>query len=343
MKIASSQIENYIKKIAQEKIVGCVLFGFDMSLIKYRFDAIAKQIAPDLSDPFLVTNISRERLADDHALLSDEFFSLSMLGGRKLILIRDVDNNTAEALKLLMREKHVSGDSENFILINGGDLDKNSAIRKLAESSAEIAAIACYEDGEFVIKKFIAEELRKKKINFDETVANALFARLGTNRQMILMELEKIDLFLADNRNLTAEIVANLSGARSEIAVNDFIANFTTQKFDTALIQVRRLLDDGMEPIALLRFLGNYFQKLYQAKQELDCGDLNFEEVVKKQRLFFKVEDEFRKALRSVSPDFIVKSLREIEAMEVAAKSGKLPPKILLVNLVLENCRRATK
>jgi DNA polymerase III delta subunit len=112
---------------------------------------------------------------------------------------------------------------------------------------------------------------------------NALFARIGTNRQMALAEIEKIDLFLGESRNLTSEIVASLTGSRGEIAVNEFIANFTAQKFEAALMQIKRLVDDGMEPIALLRFLGNHLQKLYQAKLELDSGEFDFEEIVKKQ------------------------------------------------------------
>lgn len=84
MKIPPFQIENYIQKIAAEKIAGCLLFGPEAALVNYRFNLIAKKIAPDLSDPFLVTNISKEKLVEDKAILGDEFFSYSMLGGRKI-------------------------------------------------------------------------------------------------------------------------------------------------------------------------------------------------------------------------------------------------------------------
>lgn len=323
MKIPPAQIESYIKKIADEKIMGCVVFGPDVSLVKYRFDLIAKQIVNDISDPFLVANLSKERISEDQALLSDEFFSMSMLGGRRLILVRDSDAKTAEAVKLLMREKHVSGDSENFILIQGGDLDKSSALRKIAETSSEFAAIACYEENEFSAKKFIEETLRSKHINFDSNVADAILARIGANRQAVLNEVEKIDLYLGDNRVLNSEIVAQLIGVQSEAAIQEFVSSFASQNIKKAIVQSRRLLTDGVEPVMLLRFLGNYLQKLYLAKQQLAMGEGNLESVVKAQRLFFKVEAEFRKHLQNTSLEFLQKALVNVEKAEVDIKSGK--------------------
>jgi hypothetical protein len=105
MKIANSQIDLYIQRIAQEKVAGCLVYGPESSVVSYRFDLIAKKISPDLSDPFLVSNLSKERLAEDKGILADEFFSFSMLGGRKLILVKDCDIAAAAALKILFEDR----------------------------------------------------------------------------------------------------------------------------------------------------------------------------------------------------------------------------------------------
>ena len=334
MKISNYQIEPYIHRIAQEKIAGCLLFGPEAALVNYRFNLIAKKITPNLSDPFLVANISKEKLVEDKAILADEFFSYSMLGGRKLILIRDADVQAGAALKMLFADQDFAKKSDNFILIQGGDLDKSSALRKLCEENSGFAAIACYEDDERVIKKFIADELLRHKVKFNLDATSILYEKFGKNRQIILAELEKILVFLGEEKNLTAELVEKLTASEAEISANEFVDNFAAQKFDLSLLAAEKLFRDGFEAITLLRFLSNYLQKLYQARAEIDSSGISFDEAVKNQRLFFKAEAGFRLALKNFSKDFLIKNLSELQHLEIKMKSGIVPPKILLTAFV---------
>lgn len=334
MKIPNPQIDTFIQKVAQEKISGCLVYGPEISVVDYRFNLIAKKIAPDLSDPFLVTNISKERLSEDKAILSDEFFSLSMLGGRKLILVKGADIAAGSALKILFEEKDFAKKSDNFILINGGDLDKSSPLRKLAEDNPHFAAIACYEDDERTIKNFISSQLSARQIKSSSAVAEYLLDKLGKNRQIILSELDKIEIFLGDSKNLTTEIVNKLTESESEISVNEFITNFASQQFDLALIQSEKLLRDGFEAITLIRFLSNYFQKIYHCKIDLGLENADFEQIVKSQRLFFKIEMEFRKHLKSLSLKFLIKILQDLSDFELKIKTGAMPQKLAIAALV---------
>jgi len=334
MKISNYQIEPYIQRIAQEKIAGCLLFGPEAALVNYRFNLIAKKIAPNLSDPFLVANISKEKLVEDKAILADEFFSYSMLGGRKLILIRDADAQAGAALKMLFSDQDFAKKSDNFILIQGGDLDKSSALRKLCEENPRFAAIACYEDDERVIKKFIADELLRHKVKFNLDVTLILFEKFGKNRQIILAELEKILVFLGEEKNLTVELVKKLSASEAEISANEFVENFAAQRFDLAILIAEKLFRDGFEAITLVRFLSNFLQKLYQARMEIDSAGISFDEAVKNQRLFFKAEAEFRLALKNLSKIFLIENLYELQQLEIKMKNGNLPPKLLLTAFV---------
>ena len=334
MKISNYQIEPYIQRIAQEKIAGCLLFGPEAALVNYRFNLIAKKIAPNLSDPFLVANISKEKLVEDKAILADEFFSYSMLGGRKLILIRDCDAQAGAALKMLFSDQDFAKKSDNFILIQGGDLDKSSPLRKICEENSHFAAIACYEDDERVIKKFIADELLRHKVKFNLDVTLIFFEKFGKNRQIILAELEKILVFLGEEKNLTVELVKKLSASEAEISANEFVENFAAQRFDLALLIAEKLFRDGFEAITLVRFLSNFLQKLYQARMEIDSAGIGFDEAVKNQRLFFKAEAEFRLALKNLSKVFLIKNLSELQQLEIKMKNSALPPKLLLTAFV---------
>lgn len=330
MKIASAQIDNFIQKIAAEKICGCLVFGPESSLAAARSDVIAKQIVPDLSDPFLVAHLSKERLSNDKAALADEFFSLSMLGGRKLIIVKDCDVAVGAALKLIVEDKDFAKKTDNFLLIQAGDLDKSSALRKICEDSASFAALACYEDDERSIKKFIQEELVKKQLQFDAQIIEIFLEKFGKNRQLILAEIEKILVFLGEKKTLSAEDFQTLTASESEISINEFAMSFAAKNFEVAFTQLEKLFRSNVDAIMLLRFLSNYLQKLYQARIDMDCGRVDFEEAVKNQRLFFKAEAEFRKILNNSSLNFLIKILQEVEKLEVKIKKGQMPPKIVL-------------
>lgn len=332
MKIANAQIDSYIQKIAQEKIAGCLIYGPETSVVDYRFDLVAKKISPDLSDPFLVTNLSKERLTEDKGTLADEFFSVSMLGGRKLILVKSADIAAGAALKILFEESDFAKKSDNFILISGGDLDKSSALRKAAEDSPYFSAIACYEDDERTIKNFIAGQLAAQQVKSSAQTLEMLLEKFGKNRQIILSELEKIMIFLGDSKELTAEMVSKITASEAESTSNEFVINFAAQKFDVALIQAEKLFKDGFEAITLIRFLSNYLQKLYHCKVEIDSQHSDFETAVKSQRLFFKTEVEFRKHLRISSLKFLTKTLQDLAALEIKIKSGELPGKLAFLD-----------
>lgn len=334
MKISPSQIESYINRIAREKIAGCLLFGPEAALVNYRFNVIAKKIAPNLADPFLVTNISKEKLSEDKAALGDEFFSYSMLGGRKLILIRDSDTAAGAALKLLLADSDFAKKSENFILIQAGDLDKSSALRKICEDNLHFAAIACYEDNDYAIKKFIADELAKNKVKFTGDVVNFLFEKFGKNRQIILSELEKILVFLGEEKNLDIQSIEKLTASEAEISANEFVDNFILQKFPEALLSAEKLFREGFEVVTLVRFLANYFQKLYSARMEIDFAGVGFDEAIQKQKLFFKAETNFRVALKDLSHEFLVRILADLQLLEIKVKNSSIPPRLVFTGFV---------
>lgn len=338
MKIPNSQINSYIQKISSEPIIGCLVYGPDASVVKYRFDFIAKKICSDLSDPFLVTEISKERLCEDKSILGDEFFSNSMMGGRKLIIIKNLDSTAISALKNLLEDKNINNNEDNnFILIQAKELDNKSALRKLAETNPNLASIPCYEDNDQTSRKFIENELAKNQIKFNQQTLNFLLEKLPKNRQIISLEINKIVTFLGEEKQLTTSIAENTIIQQTDSTTDNFIMNFTAKKFDIAFLQLEKLFQNKVEPIMLIRFLSNYLQKIYHAKIALETKMLDFESAVKSQKLFFKTEIEFRKHLKSLTLPMITKILLDLENLEIKIKSGFASPRTLLLNYTKYN------
>lgn len=340
MKIAPYQIEQYIQTIASAKIAGALIFGPEESVISHNIQTIAKKITPDLADPFLVTNLSKDRFSQDSSCLADEFYSFSMLGGRKLIMVKDPDATATAALKALLADKDSVAKSENFILIQAGDLDKGSALRKLAEEYNSFAAIACYEDDERVIKKFIENELRKNEVEPQPDCIQHLFDKLGKNRQIIANEIRKISIYL-DGADIEPDLIDRAIDAQATISTNEFINNFLAKNYAIADEQAKYLLKNGFDAITLIRFLSNYLQKLHQAKTATDVAGIDFETAIKNQKLFFKVEAEFRKHLKQTTLEQLKSWLQSLQNLEAKIKTtSTIAPKLLFAIFLQDSLKK---
>ena len=340
MKIAPYQIDQYIQNIASAKIAGALIFGPEESVISHHIKTIAKKITPDLGDPFLVTHLSKERFAQDSSCLADEFYSLSMLGGRKLIMIKDPDATATAALKSLLADREAIAKSENFILIQAADLDKSSALRKAAEEYNNFAAIACYEDDERAIKKFIEGELQKNEIAPQPECIQHLFDKLGKNRQIIANEIKKIATYL-DGDDIETKLIDRAIDDQATISTNEFINNLIVKNYAIADKQAQYLLKNGFDAITLIRFLSNYLQKLYNAKVATDVAGVDFESAIKSQKLFFKVEAEFRKHLKYTTLNHLKTWLQALQDLEIKIKTtSTIDPKLLFVIFLQENLKK---
>ena len=321
MKIANNEIDRYIKNIANEKIAGAVVFGKDISVIKSRFNAISRKIVTDMSDQFLVCDLSKERLSKDKACLADEFYAYSMFGGRKLIMIKDADAAASAALKELLKDREAVKKSDNFILVQAGDLDAGNALRKLAQVNDLLAALPCYEDTDAITKKLIEQQLKRHGLGYGYDLVTKLFGLLGKNRQIIANEIEKLATYLG-GEDLTGEAIDRVIKSQSETAFEEFTNSFAAKNFKKSVEDIDNLLRNGFEPVMAVRFLSNYVQKLYYAKMMIENKGCPFDEAVKLQRLFFKAEASFKKQLRGVDLATVANWLLEIQKLEIALKSG---------------------
>ena len=64
MKFSASQADRFVRA-PDPNIRAVLVYGPDAGLVRERAEAIARAVAPELSDPFRVTNLSARQLVDD--------------------------------------------------------------------------------------------------------------------------------------------------------------------------------------------------------------------------------------------------------------------------------------
>lgn len=335
MKISSYQQENYINNINNQQVIGCLLFGPEKSLIDFFARKIAGKIVQDINDQFLVANINEEVVNNNSAIINDEFYSFSMLGGRKLIIIDGSNSEISNSIKSILSDEKINCQDSNFILIKAGDLSNTNSLRKICEASKIFAAIGCYEETDFTAKKFIADQLKNKKINFSQDIIEVIFEKTGRARDVINLEIEKIDLYLAEKRNIDIDLLQEIIANQSQISVNIFINNFVEKNYGAALNVARKLFENDFNAITLIRYLLNYLQKLYDAKIDIEQNKINIDEAIKRQGIFFKLINDFKKHLNQKNLQEINRQIYLLQNSEILIKKGSQNQELIFCNFLL--------
>ena len=141
-------IERFLGK-PDPAIRAVLIYGRDLGVVRDRGHQLAGKIVPNPDDPFDVALLTEQDLSDDGGRLEGELAAQSLMGGRRLVRLRlagekpSADKAAAEAL-----ERHAKGElnPDAFLLIEAGNLGRESALRKAAEKANAAAAIPCYED-----------------------------------------------------------------------------------------------------------------------------------------------------------------------------------------------------
>ena len=331
MKITTNQVDSYLNKIENEKIVGCLLYGPKESLARYRFEFIAKKIVQDLSDPFLVTQLTTSRIKEDPALIADEFYSISMMGGRKLIMIKDCDAAVIAGLKILFEDGQYGRKSNNFILLLAGDLDKSSSLRKIIEDTQFMMALPCYEDNALALKKYLQDIITQNGLVIETKVVDLLIKNFAFDRNLLKNEMDKIICYLGDSKKLEEEDFKKICSITDEDNLQDFAIQFANKNYEWCLNSAATAFKKSNESIMLVRYLIIYFTKLYNGKVALEKG-VEIDEIIRSQQVFFKIQADYKNQLRNLSQKFVVKSLQSFENLEVNLKKGNIPQTLVFLN-----------
>ena len=143
MKVAGKDIERFVANQGG-KYRAVLVYGPDAGLVRERSDALMRTAVPDLADPFLVSELSADRVAKDPALLADEAAAIALTGGRRAVRVSECGDAVADAVGSML--KGPPGDT--LVVLQAGDLAPRSALRRLIEAADNAAALPCYADDE---------------------------------------------------------------------------------------------------------------------------------------------------------------------------------------------------
>ena len=139
--ISNREIESYLAKPNPAHAI-ILLFGADVGLVRERADALIAAAVDDVNDPFSLVRLEGDDLASEPSRLVDEAMTVPLFGGRRAIRVRAGGRNFASGVDVLLKEPP----KDCRIVIEAGELRRDSPLRVMCEKAKTAAAIACYAD-----------------------------------------------------------------------------------------------------------------------------------------------------------------------------------------------------
>ena len=337
MKVQPWQIDAFLRA-PDPKTRAVLIYGSDAGLVSERADALARSVVEDLSDPFLVAEISPAALREVPTLIADEAASISLTGGRRVVRVRNAVDATVGPLKLVLDDSPGDG----LVIVQAGALSTRAALRKLFESAANAVAIACFADDAQTLDRLIHDTLAIRGISASHDAAAYLGANLGADRGLSRSELEKLALYVGEGGTVSLEDAMASVGNSSAVSLDNLVMAAASGDGFAADKALSRSYQEGVKPVTVLRALGRHLTKLHLTRAKMEAG-VTVDAAMKAIRppLFFKLAPAFRDQLRKWNArKLIVASGLVLEAERHCKQTGA-PAQALCGRTILQISRLA--
>lgn len=331
MKLTSRDIGAFLSQPHRYRAI--LLYGSDEGLIRERRKAVLQKTG-DPTDPFGVLELSAEQIEKEPQKLHEALASYSLMGGAPVVWVRGV-NAKVSAIIL----EALAGEKGNFLVVSAGELESRQSLRKTFEDRPDLAALACYADEGDTLDKVIRGFFNKHAIQCSPEVLSYLKQHLGNDRAITLSELEKIALYLGDDKELTAEMAQALVNENGLLALEDLTYALTDGNMREIHHHCERLLLEEMHPVAMLRGMIRMVERLLLAKSYMAQGkNADGAMMALRPPVFFKEKDRMKRSLARRSVAELESLLTRLVMAERSCKRGG-DTELVFVHAITEAAR----
>jgi len=269
--------------------VPLLLYGSNEGLIRENYNKL-KNIFNQAS--YEEINVIGKSISEQPEILIDEIKTVSMFNDHKIITIdQPIDKNVE-----IFEEAFAMLPSNTLIIVLASNLKKTSKIRKFFENSKNLFACANYEDDLRsnsqqiqTLEKYIGKTLNKD-------IKNYLNQNLSSDRMISNHEVDKIILLYYENNTIPElEEIKLIFNDNSDLGLSKISQLAFSGKPNKVSINLNRIFAEGVNPIAVVRTMLNYVQRIQVTQIALRKTN-DFESAIKslKPPVFWKDKDNFK-------------------------------------------------
>jgi len=259
-----------------------------------------------------------------HALGSAE--QMPMVAARRVVKITDVivsatgtkDNLKEEDEDALAAYLNRPAETSVVIFV-ANELDKRRKISKLLLEKSSAVEFKALEDADLI--SWAKTKLKDLNAEADDRALRHLVGLVGNNVRRLTNEIEKLAVAALPDALITIELVESLVPNSREISNFDLTDSLLAKNKTRSLQILKKVMDDGAEPLMLLGLIASNFRRLYMSKELMREG-VERREVARIMKLPYSKQEDFLATARRIETEKLTRIMRRISETDVAIKTS---------------------
>ena len=278
-----------------------------------------------------------KEILDDINIFFNSVLTKSFFDNEKLIIV----NRATDKIKTIIEELMDKNLEDTQIILNSKNLEKKSSLRKLFEKEKSIVCIPFYEDNNQTLNSIISLFFRNKKIPISQQLINILVERSRGDRKNLNNELEKIENFSLNKKNLNIQEIIKLTNLADNYSASELVDHSlakNTRKTVTILSENNYSDEDN---IIIIRTLLSKLKKLVKIYDLIDEKN-NIEQAISacKPPIFWKDKPLVTQQIRSWKKDGLEQLIYKTNEIELLIKKNSVLAKNILADFIINNSKK---
>ena len=305
-----------------------LLYGNNKGLIE---ETLEKTIKPLLKGS--IFSYEESEIIKNSETFQENIYNKSFFENEKLILISRASDKILQVVQTLI-EKNIDG---VYVAIIASTLEKKSKLRSFFEKSKNTICVPFYEDNQKILSLLAFDYFKEKKISFSQQNINLLVERCRGDRSNLFNELNKIESFLKNKKQINTEEILKLTNLSENYDLAELV-DYSLAKNQKKLLNIINENNFGVEDsILILRIYIRKLKRLLKIHLQ-NIKDQNIEKSIAnfKPPIFWKEKDVLRDQLKILNLSDVKQLLIKVNEIELSIKQHPANSINLVTNFVLE-------
>ena len=326
-------IKNYeIPKLDLKKNNYFLFYGDNEGL---KEEIIKKRFEENYKDK--IFRYEEKEILENKGEFFENILTKSFFDNEKLIII----NRATDKIKEIIENLIEKNPSDVQFILNSKNLEKKSTLRKFFEKEKSIICAPFYEDNNQTLNSIISQFFRNKKIPVSQQLINILVERSRGDRKNLNNELNKIESFYLNKKNITLQQIIKLTNLADNYSASELIDHSlakNTRKTITILNENNYSDEDN---IIIIRTLLTKLKRLLKIYELVDEKN-NIEQAIStfKPPIFWKDKPLVAQQLRSWRKNELSSLIYESNEIEFLIKKNAGMGKNILSDFIINNSKK---
>ena len=287
--------------------------------------------------PDKIYRYEEKEILDNTIHFFNTILTKSFFDNEKLIII----NRTTDKVKEIIEELIVKNPEEIQIVLNSKNLEKKSSLRKIFEKEKSIICVPFYDDNSQTLNSIISLFFRNRKIPISQQLINVLIERCRGDRKNLNNELEKIENYSLNRKNLNLQEIIKLTNLADNYSASELVDHSLAKNTRKTVSILNENNYSDEDNIIIIRTLLAKLKRLIKIYELVDKKN-DIEQAISscKPPIFWKDKPLVTQQMRSWKKEHLKNLIYKTNKIELLIKKNSTIAKNILSDFIINNSKK---